>query len=69
MRARLQDLPDLVDGEADLVVCREVVRTEPDAGVGSVVADDVAGRQLGVDGLELGHAEDDGAAADRGIPR
>src|SRR5205085_11932254 len=54
--ARLEDLRDLVDGEADLVVGREVVRPEAKAGVGPVVADDLARGKLRVHGLEVRHA-------------
>ena len=59
----------LVDGEAKLVVGREEVRPEPQARVGPVVADDLARGELGVHGLEVGHAEDDRPAADRRLAR
>src|SRR5262249_22488243 len=67
--ARLEDLGDLVEREAELLVGREVVRPETDAGVRPEVAEDPALRQLRVDGLEVRHVHDDRAAAPVGLAR
>src|SRR5206468_9878290 len=62
VRTGRQDLGDLVEHEDELLVGREVVRPEADAGVRPEVAEDSAPRQLLVHGLEVGHVHDDRAA-------
>src|SRR6266550_8497232 len=53
VRARGKDLGDLVERELELVVAREVVRAEADAGVGTEIAEDLPLRQLLVHRLEV----------------
>ena len=67
--AGLEDLADLVDREAELVVGGEEVRPEPDPGVGTEVAEDLALGQLAVDGREVGDVDGDGPAAPLGRAR
>src|SRR5207253_9866536 len=62
MRAGFEDVGDLVDREAELVVRREVVRPEPDARAGTEVAEDLPLRQFFVYRLEVRHVDDHGAA-------
>ncbi len=61
--ARLENLADLLDREPELVVGREVVRPEPNAGIGTEVAEDSSLLQLGMHGRELRHAEHDRSSA------
>ena len=53
VRARVEDLGDLLDREPELVVGGEVVRAQADAGVGAEVAENRPRLELGVDGREL----------------
>src|SRR5438105_8695285 len=69
VRARLEDLTDLLDGEPDLVVRGEEVRPEAEARVRPVVADDLARRELRVHRLEVRYAEDDRPAAELRVAR
>ena len=62
-RSRLDDLGDLADRVAQLLVGVEVVRPEPDARVGAEVAEDLPLHQLTVDRRELRHVDGHGAAA------
>ena len=57
VRARLEDLRDLLDREAELVVGGEEVRPEPDPRVRPEVAEDPALLELRVHGGELGDGE------------
>src|SRR4051795_7374029 len=61
--AGFDDLRDLGDGEAQLVVGREVVRADAQACVRAEVAEDLALRELLVHSLELGRSNGDGPAA------
>src|SRR5512133_1888458 len=61
--AGFQDLGDLGDGEAKLVVGVVVVRAEPQAGVGTEVAQDLTLGELLVHRFEMRRAHRDGAAA------
>src|SRR5512145_2536282 len=61
--ARREDVADLLDGEAQLVVRGEEVRAEPEAGVGPEVAQNLPLGELTVDGGEVGNVNRDGAAA------
>jgi hypothetical protein len=61
--AALHDPGHLPDGEAELVVGREEVRPEPEAGVRPEVAHNVTGGELPMNGLEVRCAEDDRPAA------
>src|SRR5512133_1451373 len=63
VRAALDDLGDLAGREAELVVGVEEMRAEANASVGTEVADDLARAELAVDGLGLGCADHDRAAA------
>ena len=67
--ARLEDLADLLDDEADLVVRVVVVRPETDARVGTEVAEDLPLGQLLVHGGELRDVDDHRAATALGRPR
>src|SRR5437016_1376893 len=67
--AGFDDLGDLLHCEVKLVVGREVVRAETDAGVRPEVAQDPARLELGVDGRELGHAHGDRPSPPRGLAR
>ncbi len=69
VRPALEDLPDLRDREADVIVGVVVVRPEADAGIGTEVAEDLALAELLVHGGELRHVDGDGAAAALGAPR
>src|SRR5205085_3739737 len=59
----LHDLGDLGGREMEVVVCVEEMRTEANASIGAEIADDLARAELAVDGLGLGCADCDGAAA------
>src|SRR4029450_557345 len=59
VRARGDDLGDLVEREVELLVAREVVRPEADSCVRAEVAKDLPLRQLLVHGLEVGDANGD----------
>src|SRR4051812_2940483 len=63
------DFLDLRNGKPQLVVGVVVVGAEPQAGVGSEVAEDLALGELLVDGLESGRARGDRAAAAGGVAR
>ncbi len=65
----LDDLGDLGDDEADLVVGGEEVRTDADACARAEVAEDPTLLELRVDGSGLGHAHDDRTSAPRRITR
>ena len=67
--AGLEDLGDLLDREAQLVVGRVEVRPQADAGVGAEVAKDLPLGQLPVDSGEVGHVHRHRAAATVGRPR
>ena len=66
MGAGLEDLADLLDGEAELLVGGEEVRPEADARIGAKVAEDLPLGQLLVDGGELRDVHGHGAAAPAG---
>src|SRR2546423_802488 len=61
--SRLDDLGDLAGRVPELLVRAEVVRPEPDPGIGTELAQDLPLRELTVDGLELGCAHGHGPAA------
>src|ERR1700745_3749868 len=67
--ARLDDLGDLADCEPQLVVGVVVVRPQAETRIGPEVAEDLPLGELLVDGLELGRADGDSAAAPRRIAR
>src|SRR5258708_17356518 len=67
--ARLDDLCQLGDGMTQLVLAVEEVRAEPDARIGTKVADDPALAELTMDGGVIGRAHDHGAAATRVLAR
>src|SRR5437870_6251242 len=67
--SRLDDLVDLAGSEPELLVRVEVVRPEPDPGIGTEVAEDLPLCELAVDGLELGCAHGHGPAAPGGLAR
>ena len=69
VRATLDDLPDLLDREPQLVVGVVVVRAEADARIGAEVAEDLPLGELLVHGRELRHVDGDGAAAPLGASR
>ena len=69
VRAGLEDVGDLLDGEPDVVVAREVVRAEADTRIRAEVAQDLACLELGMDGRELRDTENDRPAAASGIAR
>ena len=68
-RARLDDLADLRDHVPKLVVGGVVVRPDPDARARAEVAEDLALRELLVDGRELVDVDGDGAAAPLRVAR
>src|SRR4029453_11126648 len=68
VRAGVEDLGDLCDGEPELVVGVVVVRTEAQAGVRPEVAEDLTFRELLVHRLEVRRSHRDGAAASRLVP-
>src|SRR5438045_1448884 len=63
------ELHDLLDGVAELVVDVEEVRPQPQADIRAAVADDLACRQLAADGLVVGDAHGNRAAAARRVTR
>src|SRR5438132_4959065 len=67
--SRLDDLGDLAGRVPELLVRVEVVRSEPDPGIRTEVAEDLPLCELAVDGLELGCADGHGPAAPGGLAR
>src|SRR5712691_192721 len=69
VRPRFEDVRDLIQREAELVVGCEVVRAKADASAGTEVAEYLPLRQLLVHRLEVRHVHDHGAAAPLGLAR